>query len=138
MAGHSVLRGLLGQYMPGQIQFAEIEAGVVDGQSVNLVGVVGGELAGVQMPLGGYIIGVSVGSEASAGFGVTPSINGTDAAAAYDVAVTAASAAAQATMYATPLAFSAGDYIGLNFEGTVSAQKDMNATLFYVLDLAGG
>lgn len=135
MAGNENLRAAFGQYVPVVLQFSEVEGGVTDGQSMNLVGIVGGEAAGFIAPLGGKIFGISAGSEASAAFGITPSNDGVDADAAYDLAITGVS---QYEIYATPLAFSAGDRIGMNFEGTVSTAKDVNAFLLIGLDTIGG
>ena len=135
MAGNETLRALFGQWLPQTIYFSEVEGGVTDGQSMNLVGIVGGEVAGVYAPYAGRILGLFAGSEASASFGITPAIGGVDAAAAYDIAVTGL---AQGSFYATPLAFAKGDLLGVNFDGTVNTAKDVNAQLYVAYDLSGG
>lgn len=134
MAGNSVLRGMFGQWLPLVLWFAEEDSTVVDGQAISPVGILEAA-ANAPVPLGGLILGVIVGSEAGSNFGITPTIDGVDAAAAYDVTV---NAAAIYTIYATPLEFVAGNVLGLAYEGTVTAAGDIYAGLIVALDCSGG
>lgn len=135
MAGDANWRQMLGQY-PVSLRgpFALVEGSVADGAALVQPGGVGGE-SDMPEPLGGKIIGMCVGCEASANFPLTPSINGTDAAATYDVTVNAAKIYKR---YPTPLAFDANDVLGINVDGTVSAAKDVWAWLVVVWDTVGG
>jgi hypothetical protein len=109
--------------------FALVEGSVSGTTALPFIGAVGGE-AMVQMPCAGEVVGMLVGCEASSNFQLGPTIGGTTQTAGL-LTVNAANVQA---LYASPIAFAAGDILGVK-TGTVTAAKDVRAWLVITLDV---
>ena len=127
------IREMVGPYSMVELDFGLAEGSVTGDADLLPSGAVGGSAAGVEAAWDGWIVGMSIQSEASANFVIRATVGGT-AQTGTNTTVNAAAAYVTFDNGSAP-SFSAGDLIGVEC-GTVTTAKDIHVCLYVVYNVA--